>query len=80
MTAINQMVIEDDEGGDGDGQGILGSTPDHLPFCIDSDTGEPIYTKIKKKERIDGDNPDENANTTMKRYKQISFEKEEVGW
>lgn len=93
MTSLNERVREDSyevkkaspEGDDEDGHGILGSTPEHLTFCIDGETTDPIYTRIKKKRDIvNGESPDENANTTLssmaaKKYKQISFEKEEVG-
>lgn len=92
MTSLIERVREDDnnrtavkgpEGDDEDGHGILGSTPEHTP-CIDSETGHPIYTRINKKiDIVNGESPDENANTTLstmatKKYKQISFEKEEV--
>ena len=79
----NGTVIEGPEGDDEDGHGILGSTPEHTP-CLDSETGHPIYTRInKKRDIVNGESPDENANTTLltmaaKKYKQISFEKEEV--
>lgn len=92
MTSLTERVRDDNNetaeglgGDDEDGHGILGSTPEYLPFCIDGDTEHPIYTKInKKRDIVNGESPDENANTTLssmaaKKYKQISFEKEEVG-
>eukprot|EP00111_Clytia_hemisphaerica_P024315 TCONS_00071709-protein len=65
------------------GCGMLSTTPEHLPFCIDVETGNPIYTRINRKTTLDGNAneddvecPDENANTRRERFKRISFEQD----
>ena len=62
---------------------MLSRTPEHLPFCIDVETGNPIYTRISRKATLDrnddgGESPDENANVKRERFKRISFEQDEV--
>lgn len=76
-SIINGVVREEEEEDDRDG-GVLGSTPEHTPFGLDSETGDPIYTKINRKGTLNSEqynNLDENANT--KKYKQISFDMDE---